>query len=591
MTPLLRRGRAAIQALALLVSAALAAALCFRVLEQQGRMVLLLDMELGIPAPATGQVFWDMRTPGAEEAEGDRFSEKATRWFEVRPGRGVYALDVPLDLRSLRIDPMVGPGSIAFHRIALFSNRIPIRRWDARRGFNDWQAVSDLENVKVADGSLRMESRGPDPFLVARGLSTLRPHRRRINLALAAGAALLWLAVQATLVLTAARAGAPVPAAATPASRLTFRGLPATLLLGAASTVFSVAVGYVLYRAFVAPSAPAATPLAFAPDYEPTVVDRSGRALSTKRGGLKVVLDPFTLYRNLPGQRTSRFTIDAYGWRGGLDESSPRPRAVVLGGSAAFGLGLDSDADTFVAQLNGGDVGYHFVNAAVVGFLSGQELAEMVHYADRLRPRLYVAFDGWNEMLQYVDLQRHGAAGALGYNGHIFATVEERLRRHAAEDTPPGGEPEVSATPSPGWSPDEIRRRILAAYTDNLARMAAFARAREARFVVVFQPHLGGKRRRAASEVEAWRSWESTYVAAHPTFVADYDALLEGARAFCSSRGIAYLDLSRSPAINDDDQALFLDAVHPNRAGHQRVAELVGARLRESTAGSSPGSR
>jgi hypothetical protein len=33
-----------------------------------------------------------------------------------------------------------------------------------------------------------------------------------------------------------------------------------------------------------------------------------------------------------------------------------------------------------------------------MGFLSGQEVAQMVHYLDEFNPSLYIVFDGWNDI-------------------------------------------------------------------------------------------------------------------------------------------------------------------------------------------------
>jgi lysophospholipase L1-like esterase len=285
--------------------------------------------------------------------------------------------------------------------------------------------------------------------------------------------------------------------------------------------------------------------------YSGYLVDRLGQPLSRRHGDIKLVLDPWTTYRNLPGQKLPYLTIDANGYR--VADPMPaggRKTVVILGGSAAFGQGLASDAETFAAQLARGRPALHVVNAAAVGFLSGQELAEMVHYADRRQPALYVVFDGWNE----VHAQSDGVAGyALGYNWQMLGQIEEQLRK--AVDG-------KAAKPAPFRpSPHEV----AAAYIENLDRMHTFARGRGAEILFVFQPHLSAALDRGG-RFAAWRKkwyWEA--------FDADIHTVVTRAVAACHERGWTCLDMSNAlPGAE-----LFIDPVHPNAAGHARIAELL----------------
>ena len=137
-------------------------------------------------------------------------------------------------------------------------------------------------------------------------------------------------------------------------------------------------------------------------EYSLVFVDHLGRRLSEKDGSLDFALDPYSLYRNAPFQETKLFRIDGHGFRGGFDEADPRPRVLCVGGSAAFGFGLASDVDVFTARLAALEPRWQVVNAAVVGYLSGQELAEVVHRGDVVAPAAVVALDGWNDL--YVPL-------------------------------------------------------------------------------------------------------------------------------------------------------------------------------------------
>jgi hypothetical protein len=575
--------------LALAAGSAAAGASAYLLLGRTGLLDLSFEMDLAIPAPAVGQVFWDARPAREAQTVPVAFSESAMQYFDVRPGTAEYAIALPAAVRALRIDPIAAPGAIALRRITLRYHGLPLRRWSARQGFAGWLPASDLQAVRVDREWLRMQSVGNDPFLVAASLGGLAAEQRRLDAALAGAVALAFLGLQAVLVWPAARGGvAAAPSAPSLARAPVPRARLATAALAIASTVVSGALVYVVYRQFLR-RPPSESPVVGGREYEPTIVDRAGRPLSNKPGGLKVVLDPFTLYRNLPGQRTAHFTTDAHGWRGGFDAAAARPRAVVLGGSAAFGLRLDGDGETFAARLREAPGAYEVINAGVVGFVSGQELAEMVHYADAVRPRLYVVFDGWNELLQVLDLRDPAASASLGYNRPIFRTLEDRLWQHALEEQLPAVPPAPPAAAD--VTREEVLRRITAAYTDNLGRMADFARARDAQLLVAFQPHLGGKRVRSEGEAAEWKAWETSYGAAYPSFGADYEALVRAARAFCAARGIAAVDLTAAPQIADEGRPLFIDAVHLNPDGHRLVAELLRGPIAALTARTSPGSR
>jgi lysophospholipase L1-like esterase len=316
-----------------------------------------------------------------------------------------------------------------------------------------------------------------------------------------------------------------------------------------AACLVSALVGAALYRSaeLVAALRESRGP---AGPYSANLVDRLGAPLTRRQGQMKFVLDPWTTYRTRPNQRLPYLTIDADGYRvTGSTAGREGRTAVILGASAAFGYGLSSDEETFPAQLARRRPALHVVNAATVGFLSGQELAEMVHYADRRRPALYVVFDGWNE----VHAPSAGAPGyGLGYNWQMLQQVEEQL--HKA----------IGTKPAAGTFRPEIQA-IAQTYVDNLDRMQAFARARGAEILFVFQPHLSVKLDTAGRFAEWRRQWYTG------PFDAEYEQVVAHAVRACNERGWSCLDMSNALPSAD----LFIDPVHPNPAGHARIAELL----------------
>jgi hypothetical protein len=557
-------------ALAFLMSVAVFGGFAFYAVEADPDVTLSLQLDVQTSEPSSAQVYWN-RGQGMREEDSFRFS--------THRGVSQYVARVPVDLRALRIHPLATLGVVHVRRIALETHGVPIRRWGGARGFAGWQPVSRLIRFEERAGVLTIESDGRDPSFEFHGLARLRSERRAIHRWVSLVVGVVCAGLYAGLTRLALPPGRDVVQTAAPPARGALPGSRQMIPIGQVtlfllSSVLSVGLGYVVYQRFIAVSAtPAAAPLV-TDHYRPTLVDQWGRPLTERRGDLQLMLDPFTLYRNFPNQRTSHFAIDANGFRGSGAEARGAPGAVVLGGSAAFGMGLGSDGETFTARLNVLDPDHRWVNAAVVGFLSGQELSQMMHYADRLEPKLYIAFDGWNE--QYSQLFPEQVGREFGYNWAMFEMLQDRLFQFVASEVPPGSSGLQPLVPRPAFDPAVNQERIFVAYARNLKRMADFGRSRGA----VFQPHLGKKRRLVANEGPAWGAWRKAHQTTHGRFVEQYDALIARARAYSEAERIPFLDLNQSPRLLEHPDALFVDAVHLNAVGHQIVAELINERLR-----------
>jgi hypothetical protein len=141
------------------------------------------------------------------------------------------------------------------------------------------------------------------------------------------------------------------------------------------------------------------------------------------KGPLKLALHPFAIYSNLPNQRSEHFTIDERGFRRtGLGKPyDGRKRVLLVGGSTAFGTGLDSDRETVAADL-AGLLDAEVINAAVIGHGSGQELTYLLNDLVDLHPDLVIALDGWNDYYRRFEVSD---GRLLGMNG--FDQIEDQL--------------------------------------------------------------------------------------------------------------------------------------------------------------------
>ena len=315
-------------------------------------------------------------------------------------------------------------------------------------------------------------------------------------------------------------------------------------------------------------------------EYSLSIFNHKGERISKRRGRLRLLLDPFTIYRNYPNQDHGSYSIDENGFRKGYrDREAPR-RVMVIGGSAAFGQGLENNDQTFASLLSRKSGEYDVLNAAVVGFLSGQELAGMVQRLDSFRPDLYIVFDGWNDVFDPLifsgGLPRN--FGPIGFN-NTFLVIEARLRNSYLREHGEAGE--IPDLPQPGRTldKDEYFEKIVRTYLENLSRMAAFARSRGAKFLVVFQPEVGNMKTRSNREEKYLRKWERSYDYLKKRVPERYRDLLAAAGEFCAENNIPYIDINEEPEFSENSQTLFYDVVHPNPAGHAIIAELIGKKL------------
>src|SRR5262245_18198762 len=134
------------------------------------------------------------------------------------------------------------------------------------------------------------------------------------------------------------------------------------------------------------------------PFYTWSVHTYAGHPVGSQRGLLKLMLHPLVGCVNLPDQTTQFFRINHLGFRGReLDpREQHRHRVVLVSGSAAFGTGLQSDAETLAVQLEQRLPDTEVVNAAVIGERSGQELSLLVSELVDLKPDQVMTLDGWN---------------------------------------------------------------------------------------------------------------------------------------------------------------------------------------------------
>jgi hypothetical protein len=514
-----------------------------------------LDMTWQGPA-SKGQIFW--KGPDSD------FKEKSSISFDTEPGRKVYRLPLAQTIAFIRLDPAATNGQVILHGIRIGFLRLPLASWGAHNRFAGWDGVKDVEDIVVDDHGLSFKSVGLDPIWVSPPLESVIEHAVMLK---------KWLPLVASLLLVLFGAGFSrflEKRSSRPrlVKRETYKRFAMIFFVALSLSLIGLAAYFYLLS-----YQKSAINTQAGLDYSFTLVSANGEPLSTRLGNVKVVLDPFLIYKNLPNQKTEYFSIDEFGYRTSrISYSSGLPRVVVLGGSTAFGHGLASDSAAIHGVLQDLDPNHHYINAAVIGHLSGQELSEMVHYADRLSPKLYVAINGWNDLYggMFDDLER--AYQVLGFNFSVFGEIQNQLRRAYLNIASP------NSRGSRVYFGNEFGQRkferLSQTYIENIEKMHLFAKARGVKFLVVFQPELGSHRN-TEFETKLWDRWDRDIKIGAVEFSALYRKMIGAAKAYCQRHGIAHIDITESEEYRIHKGEFFLDQVHPNAQGANTISKSI----------------
>jgi lysophospholipase L1-like esterase len=513
--------------------------------------------------PESIQVFWSTGRP---------FDEKRSRRVEIpATGRPEVSVTLPDDVRSVRVDPMSRPGAIRIRELRV-SRLVNLFRWSATNGYPGWEPANQIRTFRRAKDHLLLESSGSDPNIVNEIFGAQIAGPLRTQHILVGAVVGLLAALLAGLLVARAPAKAPRPPAreedrrerpAGPGPALGPRRAPKIALALGSFVIFAAAAWILLGHFFSGRRSGYHDPQGA---YELSFLDDRGQRISGREGPLGLMLDPFTFYRHFPSQRGDRFSIDEHGFRGGIRDES-LPRVFLLGSSAAFGHGLDSDDQTAAARLDRRLKSLTCVNAAVTGYLSGQELGLMIHYLDRWRPAFYIVIDGWNDFYEHQVSRRQ-----LGVNTEYFH-ISKRLREYRLLQEGAPRTPWPFPAPPEAASAEEHLRDARAVYVSNLEKMNAWARGRGARFLVVFQPTVQCKRSPTKAEQR---------IGFEPGLASRYRSFIQEARSRCGKLGIEWLDLHDEAAFRDSPETLFLDPVHWTASGHEAVAAVIARWFRKN---------
>ena len=333
-------------------------------------------------------------------------------------------------------------------------------------------------------------------------------------------------------------------------------------------------------------------------------------------GNLTFAIAPYTIYKNLPGQSTKEYTINSRGFRGGEISTVPdkRSRIIIVGGSTAFGGGVANNDETIASILERLNPSYEVINAGVVGFLSGQELAYIVTELVDYHPRIIIAFDGWNDLfLQWYHTSwfpKQKEKDEMGYNSpFLYFHIEKKLidnyntqvellssfRRffNAAVDKSlilswlreKVKKLKQWVAYRKGFNKEDIEKKrsgsdgyfdkILDSYTNKLKKMNDFCYSQHIKFIVVFQPELGLKVNKNSEEQKLLANYKLGSDRYAKEFPVLYKQFIERSKDILKKNGIDYIDINSNAEFTNNRTTLFIDVVHTNKNGNEIIAKII----------------
>jgi hypothetical protein len=328
---------------------------------------------------------------------------------------------------------------------------------------------------------------------------------------------------------------------------------------------------------------------------------------------LPMVLSPYLTFTSRPKFRSAVVNTDSYGFRvstGGngagddlIDSASwwrRSRRALLIGGSFAFGVGASGDARTIASVLNR-RMPYSFLNLGIRAANSTQELIASLPFLDSAE--LVIVCSGINNLVVglgssgqnelYGPLFSEDAIGTLAAHSvhelgalaqarlegisvqsllrEIIRRLGKRLRRTEQRSSGAGGDPEGGYSLS-GYVQEKLAGDALKRQKRDLGIMVR-ALSPGARLVFATQPFAEGCEKRLCPEEERLfrltdevqgRHWQilKTYLAQlWPSYVRELGNT-------CSKERILFLDLNEVPFAGWS----FVDRVHMTDEGYLQVA-------------------
>jgi lysophospholipase L1-like esterase len=313
------------------------------------------------------------------------------------------------------------------------------------------------------------------------------------------------------------------------------------------------------------------------PFYSWGMYSADGQRLSARDGILKLQLNPLFGYENVPNQRTDYFQVNADGFRGSqVAQAKKGKRIVLLGGSAAFGAGLNSDAETMAAQLQQ-ILDIETINGAVISYTSTQELAAFNSKLIDYQPDFIIALNGGNDYVKSFNqpgnselelrLKELRDFNHPNFIPRAFHTISSlffpTIRQLILQEINSAGKKSLN---------EKVFKETLSQYVQNEIHLNKVAQSINAKLIVILQPqsNLISLLQKESHSVE---QEQKLMVAA-----LEYRVFSIAAQREMQAAGLTVFNW-----VTEDiglTSALFLDNVHLNAEGNKIMASKLAEFIR-----------
>lgn len=308
---------------------------------------------------------------------------------------------------------------------------------------------------------------------------------------------------------------------------------------------------------------------------------------------------PYLMFFQHPGRRAASFTTDNLGFRTSVRAGQSLnfeefcrlngPRAALVGGSTAFGVGATSDAQTLTSRLNGmGDrVWFNFAGRAfnstqewilfllhlppdvetVVLFTGINNLA-LSHVAGSTSP-IYNSF--YNQSVFEQALARGLPGGVQGAARDLFRELTRKARRLSS--------PAPSANGTGRSVTDERIQAILACFRRDLQVWSLLRKALGFRLLFAFQPVASWIQKEFSPEEKEMFTLLDEIQGPHWDILSGYltewaPTYRDEVRRICGSLEVPFVDLNEAASLRQP-QWLFVDRAHLTDAGYALCADEI----------------